>query len=927
MPNTPISGFTSGAPAQAGDEFVIARSGANFKLTTANLATYIGANGAAGTSGQVQYNNGGAFGGMSGTTWTNASQSLAISSTGTGTGITTSNPVLNLSQTWNAGAVTFTGLKFNATDTASASGSLLLDIGTGGGTYVSKFKVDKSGALIIQKGSSSSAAIQFEGTANSGIYCRSTSQIDFLQGGNLRFEVNGNAVVVNNTSLSFNDNVATNLDDCVMRRGGVGSFRFGNDTSYTNNFFLTASAAATLQLGAADTSASSTVTITIATPGVVTWSSHGLSTGTPVIFSTTGALPTGITAGTTYYVIAVDANTFQIATSWANSMAGTAVNTSGSQSGTQTGTRGAIDQMLRVQSASGTTNFPGADFAIQGSRGTGTGAGGSIIFQVAPAGSSGTAQNAYSTALTINNDARTIVLAPTRTDYGTIGCGTDNYRSIVLVGSADNGIAAVRNTGSVEGLIVRSTSAIGWLNSANVGSASIDNASCLLYRDAANTLALRNGTNAQTFRVYNTYTDASNYERGVMGWTTNELIIGTEAAGTGSDRVLKIKTGATYTWTFSSGNLDCPGSVQAGSTNQFRWASRCRMSCPADSIIQLTNNASNDFDRLQFGGTTSSFPALKRSSATLQVRLADDTGDAALTCGNLTASGTFQFGASANASQLVSQSNTTMMFNAAGSNRVQLGISVKIGSGGGYSFSSTADANDASDLSLSRDAANTLALRNGTNAQQFNVYNTYTDASNYERGFIKWSGNALNVGLEVAGTGTNRELIFVAGIGQATRFYAGATQRWLIDQSGNLITGAASYDIGSPASNRPGNIYAATSIRATGSTAVIGYGTGSGGAVTQATGRTTGVTLNKANGQITLVSAAGTATWQTFTVTNSTVAATDTIIVNQDTGTDLYQIFVTNVSAGAFNITFATTGGTTTEQPVFSFAVIKAVTS
>lgn len=107
----------------------------------------------------------------------------------------------------------------------------------------------------------------------------------------------------------------------------------------------------------------------------------------------------------------------------------------------------------------------------------------------------------------------------------------------------------------------------------------------------------------------------------------------------------------------------------------------------------------------------------------------------------------------------------------------------------------------------------------------------------------------------------------------------------------------------------------------------LGYGTGSGGAVTQATSRTTGVTLNKSNGAITLVSAAGTTTWQTFTVTNSVVAATDTIIVNQKSGTDLYMIHVTAVAAGSFNVTFATTGGTTTEQPVFNFAVIKAVTA
>lgn len=107
----------------------------------------------------------------------------------------------------------------------------------------------------------------------------------------------------------------------------------------------------------------------------------------------------------------------------------------------------------------------------------------------------------------------------------------------------------------------------------------------------------------------------------------------------------------------------------------------------------------------------------------------------------------------------------------------------------------------------------------------------------------------------------------------------------------------------------------------------IGYAIGSGGAVTQITSRTTGVTLDKTNGEITLVSAAGSTTWQTFTVTNNKVAATDVVIVNQKSGTDLHMIHVTNVAAGSFKITFATTGGTTTESPVFNFAVIKAATA
>ena len=105
----------------------------------------------------------------------------------------------------------------------------------------------------------------------------------------------------------------------------------------------------------------------------------------------------------------------------------------------------------------------------------------------------------------------------------------------------------------------------------------------------------------------------------------------------------------------------------------------------------------------------------------------------------------------------------------------------------------------------------------------------------------------------------------------------------------------------------------------------IGYTTGAGGAVTQGTSRTTGVTLNKLCGQITLVSAAGSATPASFTVTNSEVADGDVIILNQNSGTDLLELHVTDVADGSFQITFFTTGGTTTEQPVINFAVIKAV--
>jgi hypothetical protein len=82
------------------------------------------------------------------------------------------------------------------------------------------------------------------------------------------------------------------------------------------------------------TVASRSATLTIASPCVVTYSGSGAnlpSAGSQIVFSTTGALPTGITAGTTYYVINASGTTSNIAAT----RGGTAINTSGTQSGTQ----------------------------------------------------------------------------------------------------------------------------------------------------------------------------------------------------------------------------------------------------------------------------------------------------------------------------------------------------------------------------------------------------------------------------------------------------------------------------------------------------------------------------------------------------------------------------------------------------------------
>ncbi len=76
-----------------------------------------------------------------------------------------------------------------------------------------------------------------------------------------------------------------------------------------------------------------TFTVTIATPAVGTLVAHGLETGDAVFLNTTGALPTGLSANTIYYLIKVTADTFNLATTRANAVAGTKIATSGTQSG------------------------------------------------------------------------------------------------------------------------------------------------------------------------------------------------------------------------------------------------------------------------------------------------------------------------------------------------------------------------------------------------------------------------------------------------------------------------------------------------------------------------------------------------------------------------------------------------------------------
>lgn len=161
-----------------------------------------------------------------------------------------------------------------------------------------------------------------------------------------------------------------------------------------------------------------------------------------------------------------------------------------------------------------------------------------------------------------------------------------------------------------------------------------------------------------------------------------------------------------------------------------------------------------------------------------------------------------------------------------------------------------------------------------------------------------YDGNACN----------NNAVVLSDGVGNIVAQHTGSTPKRWVFNSGASNLAALTLDENL-------NVIASNSL----------FGYTSPVNVTQGTSRSTNISANVRNGYITLFTAAGGAgAWTTITFTNSYIAATDIVCITQKSGTDKYQIFVTNTSAGSCKITFATiASGNTTEQPVFNFAIIK----
>lgn len=257
------------------------------------------------------------------------------------------------------------------------------------------------------------------------------------------------------------------------------------------------------------------------------------------------------------------------------------------------------------------------------------------------------------------------------------GSGTGLYRR-----TANAVTTAINGTGHFEvnasGVSMSSAWVLGW--SSGALSTTRDT---ILLREAANTLALRNGTSAQTLNITKTFTDASNYERMSLTTTSGNYDISLDKAGTGASRNFRItgagvasimfNTANSGRWEINSSghllaqvdnsydigasgatrprNLFIAGDMNHGgatmvmsATGKYTWSGRTQISAPSNGSVLMWNNVNNDFGLLQFGGTSSSYPALKRSTTGLIVRLADDSADAPVTASTVTASTSMTLG-------------------------------------------------------------------------------------------------------------------------------------------------------------------------------------------------------------------------------------------------------------------------------------------
>ena len=143
--------------------------------------------------------------------------------TGTGAIITTSQPLIDVSQTWSNSSATFTAVKLNVTNTNSAAASLLLDLQVG---TTSLFSVGKAGNATAPSGS---AAVPSYSISAAGLYSRASVRLNFaFSGADAGVEIGPATLALQNTaSLVWTSGaLPSSGPDVYLTRVAAGTVKF-----------------------------------------------------------------------------------------------------------------------------------------------------------------------------------------------------------------------------------------------------------------------------------------------------------------------------------------------------------------------------------------------------------------------------------------------------------------------------------------------------------------------------------------------------------------------------------------------------------------------------------------------------------------------------------------------------------------------------
>lgn len=206
------------------------------------------------------------------------------------------------------------------------------------------------------------------------------------------------------------------------------------------------------------------------------------------------------------------------------------------------------------------------------------------------------------------------------------GAGTFNFitGTITDTSSAATSRMLLLKTGSTETLMMRKSGAVKITGTAST----VNEPFFSLYTTWNNASTIFDGI---VFDCNNIASNASSYLMRLSFDGNNKFTVNRSGDVITIGAVSTGALSSTSITTTGTGSVTAVGNIISGSAFYVGWTSRARMYSPSDGVIRLTNDAGTDFTRLQFGGTTSSFPSIKRNATALNFRLADDSADAPIT--------------------------------------------------------------------------------------------------------------------------------------------------------------------------------------------------------------------------------------------------------------------------------------------------------